>query len=254
MRKVFRIQKNMRYFATISYQGTNYKGWQIQPHDTTVQETIEQRLSTLLRKETKIVGCGRTDTGVHAKGYVLHFDAEEAFESTLLYKINRMLPSDVVFHKVEEVAPTAHARFDANYRAYNYYIGAKKNPFNIDTVYHYPFFEKLDRAKMQAAAKLLLEYKEFTPFCKSHSDAKTMNCDLHQSEWVFNEEEMVFHIAANRFLRGMVRLIVGMCLNVGLGKVRIETVREAMENQRLLEKSLSAPPHGLFLMDIRYPE
>jgi len=243
----------MKYFATISYQGTNYHGWQIQPNAISVQATIEQKLSTLLREETKITGCGRTDTGVHAKGYVFHFDSEIPFENKLLFKINKMLPPDIVFHKVTEVAPTAHARFDANYRAYRYYIGAKKNPFQIDTVYYFPSFQKLDRDKMQAAAKLLLEYKAFTPFCKVNSDAKTMNCELHQSEWQFGSEEMVFHIAANRFLRGMVRLIVGMCLNVGLGKVSLETVKEAMEQQTLLTKSLSAPPHGLFLMDIRYP-
>ncbi|MFK7807393.1 MAG: tRNA pseudouridine(38-40) synthase TruA [Saprospiraceae bacterium] len=244
----------MRYFATISYQGTNYSGWQIQPHSPSVQEIIQKKLSTLLKSETKITGCGRTDAGVHAKGYVLHFDTEIPFDDTLLFKINKMLPNDIVFHKVTEVEPSAHTRFDANYRAYQYFIGAKKDPFNTDIVYHYPMFHKLNKDRMQAAAKLLLEYKEFTPFCKTHSDAKTMICDLHQSEWNFDKEgRMVYHIAANRFLRGMVRLIVGMCLNVGLGKVKIETVRAAMDNQTLLTKSLSAPPHGLFLMDIRYP-
>lgn len=245
----------MRYFASISYQGTNYNGWQIQPSAPSVQQTIEERLSTLLSQKMKITGCGRTDTGVHAKGYVLHFDSEVPFEEVLLYRLNKMLPGDIVFHSIQEVEETAHARFDANYRAYKYHIGATKNPFNTDLVYHFPSFNKLDKAKMQAAAKLLLEYKSFTPFCKTHSDAKTMNCDLHKAEWDFEKEgEMVFEIAANRFLRGMVRLIVGMCLNVGLGKLKIETVREAMENQTLLTKSLSAPPHGLFLTDIRYPQ
>lgn len=245
----------MRYFAKISYQGTNYSGWQIQPNARSVQQTIEEKLSILLREKIKIVGCGRTDAGVHAKGYVLHFNSENPFDEQSFFRLNKILPGDIVFHKVEQVEATAHARFDANYRAYNYYIGAKKNPFSVDTVYHYPFFYKLDRAKMQAAAKLLLEYKAFTPFCKAHSDAKTMNCDLYKSEWTFDQEnEMVFHVAANRFLRGMVRLIVGMCLNVGQGKLKLETVKEAMENQTLLDKSLSAPPHGLFLTDIRYPK
>jgi tRNA pseudouridine38-40 synthase len=243
----------MRYFATISYQGTHYNGWQTQPNGPSVQERVEEALSTILREDISVVGCGRTDAGVHAKNYVFHFDSEGAVENTLLFRLNKILPPDIVFHKVEGVAEQAHARFDANYRAYHYHIGASKNPFNTDTVYYFPFFDKLDRDKMQAAAKLLLAYKSFMPFCKTHSDAKTMNCDLYHSEWHFDREgEMRYHIAANRFLRGMVRLIVGMCLNVGLGKLKLETVREALERQEFLGKSLSVPAHGLFLVEVRY--
>ena len=244
----------MRYFSTISYKGTNYYGWQIQPQATTVQEIIENALSTLLRQEIKIVGCGRTDAGVHAKGYVFHFDIEEPVHHQLVHRINKFLPKDLVFHHIGLVEKNAHARFDANYRAYNYKVGAEKNPFTRNTVYHYPFFKRLNKDKMQEVASLLLEFNEFTPFCKTKSDAKTMYCELYRSEWKFDKSsEMTYHIAANRFLRGMVRLIVGMCLNVGLGKLKVEAVREALVQQCLLKKSYSAPPHGLCLTDIRYP-
>jgi tRNA pseudouridine38-40 synthase len=246
---------NKRYFAELSYLGTHFSGWQKQPKSSSVQEVIEKAISKILRTKTEVVGCGRTDAGVHAKQYFLHFDFEGDFPEGFTNRLNKVLPPDIAFKKFIETRPNAHARFDATHRAYEYHLGFHKNPFTTNTAFHFPFAHQLDHEKMQQAATLLLKYKAFFPFCKSNSDAKTMNCDLQRAEWVFDDknEKLVFHISANRFLRGMVRLIVGMCLNVGLGKVSLEQIKEALDNQTRLSKSYSVPPQGLFLTDIRYP-
>jgi tRNA pseudouridine38-40 synthase len=246
---------NKRYFAELSYLGTRFSGWQKQPKAKSVQEAVEKGISKILRTDIEVVGCGRTDAGVHAKQYFLHFDFEEDFPEGFCNRLNKVLPPDIAFKKVIEVKPTAHARFDATHRAYEYHVGFYKNPFTINTAFHFPFAHKLDHEKLRDAARLLLNYDEFFPFCKSNSDVKTMKCDLQRAEWIIEpkNEELVFHIASNRFLRGMVRLIVGMCLNVGLGKLSLEQVKAALETQTRLSKSLSVPPQGLFLTDIRYP-
>ncbi len=246
---------NKRFFAELSYLGTHYSGWQKQPGSTSVQEVVEQQLSKVLNTKTKVVGCGRTDAGVHASQYYLHFDYESETPEGFTGRLNRMLPADIAVKKIAEVSPTAHARFDATQRAYEYHLGFHKNPFTSDTVFHFPFAHQLDHEKMQEAATLLLEYEEFFPFCKSNSDVKTMKCDLQSAKWIFDSEKevLVFYISADRFLRGMVRLIVGMCLNVGLSKLRLDKVKTALDNQTRLVNSYSVPPHGLFLTAIRYP-
>ena len=244
----------MRYFAKLSYNGKNYCGWQRQPDAPSVQETLEKSFSTILRTAVEIVGCGRTDTGVHARQYFLHFDIDTALLPSFLLRINKYLPPDIAIKKIFEVEDKLHARFDANFRAYEYHIDFHKNPFETDTVFHFPFAKDLDFDKMQTAAKLLMEFESFYPFCKSKTDVKTMDCKLYRSEWEYQEdrERLIFYIAANRFLRGMVRLIVGMCLNVGLGKVKMEDVEKALQHQERLKKSWSVPPHGLFLTEIKY--
>jgi len=253
----------MRYFIRLSYRGTKYKGWQIQPNDRTVQETIEQGLSKILKTPIEITGCGRTDAGVHAKDYVAHFDVAdefiEPFKSDfpidLLKRVNFCIPEDIAISSISKMPAEAHTRFDANHRAYEYHIVFSKTPFETDTAFLFPFVKDLDFEKLQAAAALLLEYDHFFPFCKTNTEVKTMHCKMYRSEWVIDQNagRMVFHIAANRFLRGMVRLIVGMCLNVGTGKITLDTVRDALEKQIRLPKSLSVPPDGLYLVDIRYP-
>ncbi|WP_425420344.1 tRNA pseudouridine(38-40) synthase TruA [Phaeodactylibacter xiamenensis] len=245
----------MRYFAELAYNGTNYVGWQSQPGQRSVQGTIEEALSTILNTPIEVVGCGRTDAGVHAKQYFLHFDFDGSFPQGFDRRINKFLPPDIAIYRFIEVAPDAHARFDATHRAYEYHIDFRKNPFGKDTRYFFPFAGQLDEKLLQKAAQLLLEYQEFYPFCKSNTDVKTMRCDLRRAEWIIDREahSMVFHIAADRFLRGMVRLIVGMCLNVAHGKLDLKAVRVALEQQTRLPKSLSAPPDGLYLTDIRYP-
>lgn len=245
----------MRYFSELAYNGTNYFGWQIQPKQLSVQEKLEDAFSTLLQTKIQVVGCGRTDTGVHASQFFLHFDFPEDLPGDLLSRINKFLPKDIAIRRIFEVSKDAHARFDAFHRSYEYHLVFHKNPFEVNTAYFFPQAHQLDVQKMQDAAALLLNYEAFFPFCKTRSDAKTMDCEMKRAEWVLDEkaEKLVFHISANRFLRGMVRLIVGMCLNVGLGKLDLQIVKEALDNQTRIEKSLSAPAHGLFLTEIRYP-
>lgn len=243
----------LRYFAELAYNGTNYHGWQRQPNSPSVQSTIETALSTILRTETAVTGCGRTDTGVHASQYYLHFDYDGNFPKAFTRRLNKFLPNDIAIKSVFEVKAETHARFDAYYRKYEYHLNFDKNPFTINISYHYHFARDLDISKMQEVSKLLLKYENFFSFCKSNSDVKNMLCSLYQAEWKAQKDHLVFHIAANRFLRGMVRLIVGMCLNVGLGKINIDQVIEAMDQQIRLEKNLSVPAKGLFLTEVKYP-
>ncbi len=244
----------MRYFAELAYNGAQYYGWQKQPGRISVQEQLEAAFSTILGTAIEIVGCGRTDTGVHARQYFMHFDFGGQFPREFLRRINKFLPPDIAIYRIFEVAPGAHARFDATHRAYEYHLDFIKNPFGRETSYFYPFARLPETGRMQEAAQLLLDYGEFFPFCKTHTDVKTMRCALRRSEWEGSpaDGKMVFHIASDRFLRGMVRLIVGMCLNVGTGKMTLEEVRRALERQERLGKSWSIPPQGLFLTEVRY--
>ena len=249
------MNRNQRYFIECSYLGSEYFGWQKQPRQLTVQETIEDALTTILGKQIDITGCGRTDTGVHAKGYVAHFNFDGEFPPHFHNRINKFLPKDLVIHHLYPVHWDAHARFDAYHRAYEYHLILAKDPFKQQRAYYYPFAQRPNLQKMQQVAGLLLQYEVFFPFCKTNHNAKTLICDLRRSEWVEGDhtDHLIFNIASNRFLRGMVRLIVGMCLNVGTGKVTLDEVRAAMDNQERLSKSTSAPPEGLYLTDIRYP-
>ncbi len=242
----------MRYFIKLAYKGTNYKGWQIQPNAPSVQETTENALSLIFNQPIKIVGCGRTDTGVHAKDYYAHFDFDNEIPKGFLPRINKILPPDIVIYELQPVENAAHARFGAYHRAYQYHIVFDKNPFEIDTAWYYYRARNLDIDKMNEAAQLLLNYSEFGPFCKTGHQAKTLICDIKRSEWEVREDRLIYHVAANRFLRGMVRLIVGMCINIGIEKITIEDVKWAMDNQTILKKSYSVPPDGLYLCDIKY--
>lgn len=245
----------MRYFAELAYNGTQYCGWQRQPNGISVQEKVETALSTLLRSQIEVTGCGRTDAGVHASQYLLHFDLESEFQPEFIGRLNRMLPSDIVLYGVWPVAADAHARFDAVLRSYEYRISLSKNPFEPHMSWHFPFFDRLDMDLVRQVAALLPEHTLFYPFCKSETDAKTMRCILSRSEWIFDEHHgrLVFHISADRFLRGMVRLIVGACLNAGLGQITVAEIREALERQTRIPKSWSVPPDGLFLTEVKYP-
>mgnify|MGYP001816121069 CR=1 FL=1 len=245
----------MRYFAHIQYNGAKFCGWQRQPHDITIQGELELTLSKVLRKETPIVGCGRTDTGVHASSYYFHFDIEEPLHPYFASKINGILPDGIVIKSFIPVADEAHARFDATSRSYTYHITRQRNPFRLDTSYHFPFYDKLNMELVKSAGQLLMNYEEFFPFCKTHSDVSNYKCRLDRCEWIqsSDKEELIFEVTANRYLRGMVRLIVGMCLNVGLGKITLQEVTAALETQTRLAKAHSVPPNGLFLSSVRYP-
>lgn len=243
-----------RYFLEFCYNGTRYNGYQIQPKDPSVQESIQKALSIILKQpEIEITGCGRTDAGVHALQYYAHFDYEGILPESLVYSLNGILKKDIVIYRCLPVQDAAHARFDAISRSYVYHIDLRPNPFRQETAYYCPFAQKLDKALMQEAAALLLSYKEFDTFCRANTDAQTRTCDLRRSEWEFGQWEWQYQVTSDRFLRGMIRLIVGMCLNVGRGKITLEELRNAMETQQPLEQAWSAPALGLFLKDIKYP-
>jgi tRNA pseudouridine38-40 synthase len=241
-----------RYFLELAYNGTRYHGYQIQPNGLSIQEAVQNALSVLLKRKIDITGCGRTDSGVHAFQYFAHFDFEGEIPANLIYSLNGILKKDIVFYRIIPVHDSAHARFDAISRSYVYYIDLRPNPFRQETAYYCPFADKLDKELIQKAAAILLGYKDFESFCLTDNDAKTKICHLTRSEWIFNDWDWEFHISSDRFLRGMIRLIVGMCLNIGKGKISLEELRDALEHKKALEQAWSAPASGLFLTDIKY--
>jgi len=243
-----------RYFIYLSYKGTAYHGWQIQPNGLSVQEVLTKSLYTVFRTETEITGAGRTDSGVHARLMVAHFDTDKEIESLtgLTVKLNSILPKDIAVSKIVEVKPDAHARFDAISRKYEYHIVTSKNVFKSE--YAARFNEHLDFEAMNQAAAILKEYSDFTSFSKLHTDVKTNNCVIHQASWTQNEGEWIFTIEADRFLRNMVRAIVGTLLEVGRAKMTIELFREIIEAKNRCKAGTSVPAQGLYLVDVQYPE
>jgi tRNA pseudouridine38-40 synthase len=246
----------MRYFLSLSYRGTHYNGWQSQPNAPSVQATLEAALAMLLRAPTSVTGCGRTDTGVHARAYIAHFDAVQPLPQRFLIGLNGLLPHDIAAYDVWAVPAEAHARYDAFERAYEYHIALRKDPFALDTSWFFPKNERLDLEKMGEVARLFPDYQSFAPFCKTDSGLNSFDCALKYAAWEHRPEahRLVFHVRANRFLRGMVRLMVGACVQAGLGQIRVEDVREALDSQQPLRKSLSVPPQGLFLTSVQYPD
>ena len=244
----------MRYFLELRYDGAAYCGWQRQLDAPSVQQTIESTLSKLLRHSVEIVGAGRTDTGVNASYYVAHFDTDAEFDSKqLLYKVNLMLPHDISIESVTPVSSEAHARFDAREREYTYYISTVKNPFRRHSAWIN--YQQLDIAKMNEAAKLLLEYSDFTSFAKLNSNNKTNICHIMVAEWTCEEGGIIrFTIRADRFLRNMVRAIVGTLVDVGRGRYSVDEFRSIVESKDLSRSSAGAPAQGLFLSDVVYPK
>ena len=251
----------MRYFLTLSYDGTDYSGWQTQPDAPTVQQTLEEALTTLLRVPTSVVGAGRTDAGVHARMMVAHMDVDnervaampQPFGDWLREKLNRLLPQDIAIYNVQRVRDDAHARFDALARTYMYYVHTAKSPFGRD--YSLRLFTVPDFNRMNEAAAHLFDYIDFTSFSKLHTDVKTNNCRIMQAEWTqISEGEWVFTIQADRFLRNMVRAIVGTLLEVGRGKMSIEDFCRVIEQKDRCSAGTSVPARGLFLTRIDYSE
>lgn len=248
----------MRFFITLAYHGAAYSGWQSQPNAPSVQATLEECLSVVLRKPTAVVGCGRTDTGVHARYYVAHFDAEAELPERFLATLNGLLPPDIAVMRVGRVADEAHARYDATERNYRYEIDFVKNPFGADRAWFFPQHARLDFAALHEVASLLTDYEEFAPFCKTGSNAGHYRCQLFEARWTLRDAAdpmpgMHFYISANRFLRGMVRLIVGACMETALGKMRPDDIRRALETRSPLPRSLSVPAQGLALTGVSYP-
>ncbi len=243
----------MRYFIELQYRGTHYHGWQIQPNAITVQEVLNQTLSTLLKEEINVVGAGRTDTGVHASYYVAHFDTEKTIDTeNFVYKWNRFLPNDIYIFGLQQVAGDAHARFSAIAREYKYYVSTRKNPFRQDFSYRHTCKPAIDL--MNEAAGILLSVEDFTSFSKLHTQVENNLCDVQFAQWEQKADEQVFTIRANRFLRNMVRAIVGTLLDVGCQKISPEEFRRIIDYKNRSKAGFSVPAHALFLTDIIYPE
>ena len=243
----------MRYFLELSYNGKAYHGWQNQPSVISVQEVIEKALSTLLGETTAIAGAGRTDAGVHAKQMFAHFDTEIIFDiKNLIYKLNSFLPLDIAIQDIFKVKPDAHARFHAASRAYIYRVSIRKDVFNSELSYY--LRQPLDIDKMQEAANVLLDYKDFQCFSKTNTDVNTYHCDIREAYWQVVENELQFTIKADRFLRNMVRAIVGTLINIGAGKLEVEDLHRIIASKNRSEAGYSVPAHGLYLTEVTYPE
>jgi tRNA pseudouridine38-40 synthase len=242
----------LRYFIEFAYNGKNYFGFQVQPDAISVQETLDKALSLLFKTQIEIVGAGRTDSGVHAKQMYAHFDFEGEIDSSIwVKKLNSYLPQDLVIYNIFTVADDAHARFDATNRTYEYYIHTFKDAFINDNSWY--FHKALDIQKMNEACKVLFEYHDFECFSKVHTDVKTFNCKITEAKWEQNGNQLKFTIAADRFLRNMVRAIVGTMVNVGLGKVSIDDFRKIIESKNRSEAGFSVPAQGLYLVKVEYP-
>lgn len=242
----------MRYFIHLAYNGANYCGWQTQPELPTVQLTLEQALTTLLRQPTAIVGCGRTDTGVHASDFYAHFNATDEVDTRqLTFKLNSFLPDDIAIYEIFAVRDNAHARFDATARTYQYHVSDRRLPFKqglYSRIYYRPNLELMNQG-----ANLLMEYEDFTSFAKLHTQVKTNICHLSLAQWEEHEDEWVFTIRSNRFLRNMVRSVTGTLLDVGRGKLSLDGLRQIIERKDRCAAGVSMPPQGLFLTRVEYP-
>ena len=243
----------MRYFIELSYNGKAYHGWQNQPKAISVQEVVEQALTIILKETIAIVGAGRTDTGVHALQMFAHFDTDVEFkESDLVFKLNSFLPNDIAIHSIFKVKPESHARFDAVSRTYKYRVALKKNAFNFENAYY--FTRALNIDKMNKASKLLLQYKDFQCFSKSNTDVKTYYCKISKAEWYVVNDELHFVIKADRFLRNMVRAIVGTMINIGIGKIEVSDLHSIIKSKNRSEAGYSVPAHALYLTEVEYPK
>ena len=244
---------NNRYFIEFSYDGSSYHGLQKQLNAITVQEIMENAISKILRDNINIISAGRTDTGVHALNMFAHFDYDiksKIEESNFCYLINRLLPADIVVEAIHLVKPNSHSRFDAISRTYNYYITDSKNPFNHR--YRYYLNDQLDFSKMDKASKKLHEYEDFKCFSRSNTDVKTYNCNIINASWVKSDDGFKFVIKSNRFLRNMVRAIVGTLLEIGKGRVKINDLDRIIQSRDRRNAGYSVPAEGLFLVEIVY--
>jgi len=245
----------MRYFFKIQYNGTNYHGWQYQPNAISVQETIQSQLYKLFKNRQSIIGCGRTDTGVHASQYYFHFDIDEVIDlNTIKHKLNGMFPKDIYVEKIIAVESKAHARFDATKRAYTYIISTVKNPFQIKRAWIYPYYP-LDIELMQQAAADFTQYNDFPMLCKTGSDVNNYICTIFKSELIEKPEEnqIIYQIEANRFLRNMIRRLTGLLVQIGRGKLSIKTFNQTFASKSQFKYITLAPPEGLYLSKVEYP-
>ena len=242
-----------RYFIKLAYNGANYHGWQMQDNARTVQQELNEKISLMLNHKVNLVGCGRTDTGVHAREFYAHFDLPDEFgeiDDTLAFRLNAFLPPDIVVYHIFQVPQEFHARFDAKSRTYRYYISRRKDPFR--TAISYTYHAPLNLEKMKEAAEILFSYDDFTSFSKLHTQTKTNICRIMEAKWEEKGQLFVFTIKADRFLRNMVRAIVGTCLEIGKGKLAVEDMQRIIEAKDRSQAGFSVPPQGLFLEKIEY--
>ena len=242
----------MRYFLEFAYKGTHYHGWQYQPNAISVQETLNKALTTLFKKEIDLVGAGRTDTGVHAKQMFAHFDLEESIDIPFyIHKLNSFLPKDIAILNIYLVHDDAHARFDAIKRTYEYHIHTKKDAFESDDSWYYQ--NELNIDKMNEACKILFNHSDFECFSKVNTDVNTFNCTIYEANWTQVNSRLVFTISADRFLRNMVRAIVGTMVNIGLEKISVDHLTEIIESKDRNKAGFSVPAQGLYLTKVEYP-
>jgi tRNA pseudouridine38-40 synthase len=241
----------LRYFIKLAYNGTHYHGWQYQPNAASVQETMNKAFSVILNNEISLMGAGRTDTGVHAKEMFAHFDLEKPFDiPNTIHKLNSFLPKDIVIYAIIPVANEAHSRFDATKRTYEYHINTFKDAFLQEQSWY--FHQKLDLDLMNEAAKSLLNHTDFQCFSKVNTDVNTFDCSIFEAYWKQEDDKLIFTISANRFLRNMVRSIVGTLINIGLHKITLDDFEAIIESKNRDKAGFSVPAHGLYLTKIAY--
>jgi tRNA pseudouridine38-40 synthase len=246
------IPRYKRYFIEMAYNGTNYRGWQVQPNGISIQEKMNEALTKLLREPVYCIGCGRTDAGVHARQFFLHFDTSQEIPQDFVFKLNRFLDFDFAIYRLIKVHENAHARFDATMRTYQYHMHFNEDPFKTRlSGYVYP---KPDFEKMRDAAPMLLDYTDFKALCKTH-ESKTNLCDIYQSEFRFAEDgnSAIYTISANRFLRNMVRMITGCMIMIGRDKMDPAYFREVMDAKGTFKYVMPVPACGLYLTSVKYP-
>jgi tRNA pseudouridine38-40 synthase len=241
-----------RYFLEISYKGTAYSGFQTQENANTIQAEVEKAFLVLQKERVTMTGSSRTDAGVHAQQNFFHFDYGGIIHPQFLYKINAILPADIVIQGLKPVNDNAHCRFDAVSREYKYFIYRKKNPFLQDRAFFYPY--KLDMELLEIAAEIVKEYHDFTSFSKRNTQVKTFSCDIISSQWLQYEGCLVYNVKGNRFLRGMVRALTATMLKVGTGKLSIDEFRAIIDAKDCTKASFAVPAHGLFLVSVQYPQ
>lgn len=248
---IFTKKSNLRYFVKLAYNGTNYHGWQCQPNASSIQETLNTAFSIIFNVEINIMGAGRTDTGVHAQEMFAHFDFENNFDiQNSIHKLNSFLPKDIVIFDIIPVHDEAHARFDATQRTYEYHINTVKNVFQTDGSWYY--HQNLNIELMNLAAAELKNYTDFECFSKVNTDVNTFNCVISEAFWNKENDQLVFTISADRFLRNMVRAIVGTLINIGLEKITLEDFKSIIESKDRNKAGFSVPAHGLYLTRISY--
>jgi len=242
----------MRYFCTVAYDGSNYHGWQSQKNAISVQQVIEESFSTVLRRATVITGSGRTDTGVHATRQVFHFDTEKTISESGFHKFNSILPKDISIRNLVRVVDHAHARFDATQRSYEYYIIQDKDPFMLNRAYRYS--KDLDLDKMNNACQVILQTNDFESFSRVHTDVNNFLCEISEAYWEEQNDLIVFHVSSNRFLRGMVRAMVGTLLDIGIGKTTLTDLKSTLISKDRQKAGRSVPAMGLYLSNVEYPD